>query len=198
MLNLLVYIQGESDTTRQNSQWVTGCFQSFNTNKSRIQFVYKINDVEFKRVKEIRDLGMCEKCLDPYTPVSISNTYLRSHLEYASIVCCPNYNTHVSNLKSIQKNFGKCALDCSGEIGIIYYHHNRYLLLNIKTLSYGRETTGAFFHLLSSRINSPALLGKVKLIAIIYLRTFVNSLQTVCNIFAIAHILRRTIVVYGV
>lgn len=108
---------------------------------------------------------ICCKFVDPYTLVSIYNAHVRSHLEYASIVWYPNYVTHVGKLESIQKRFIRYALrrlQWRDPI-VLPPYENRCRLLNIETLSRRREIAGAsfIFDLLSGRINSPALLGKI-------------------------------------
>lgn len=110
---------------------------------------------------------ICSKFVDPYTLLSIYNAHVRSHLEYASIVWYPNYITHVSKLESIQKQFVRYALRRLQwrDRFVLPPYENRCQLLNIDTLSKRRVIAGAsfIFDLLSGRINSHALLGKVNL-----------------------------------
>lgn len=110
---------------------------------------------------------ICARFIDPYTLVSIYNSHVRSHLEYASIVWYPSYDNHISKLESIQKNFLKYALRRLQwrDRYILPPYEHRCRLLNIETLSHRRETAGAsfIFDLLSGRIDSNALLGKVNI-----------------------------------
>jgi hypothetical protein len=56
----------------------------------------------------IRRIG--KEFRDPYTLKTLYNSFVRSHLEYASVVWNPYYGVHLKRIEDIQKKFLKFAL----------------------------------------------------------------------------------------
>jgi hypothetical protein len=59
----------------------------------------------------IRRIG--KKFSDPYTFKTLYNSFVRSHLDYASVVWNPYYGVHLKRIEAIQKKFLRFALRTS-------------------------------------------------------------------------------------
>lgn len=112
---------------------------SFTRKVNPISFNYNLNNCTLSRPEYIKDLGVTfdpkltftkhiEECTSgafkslgfilrnskDFTELSTLRslfvTFVRSKLEYASIVWSPNYNTHISSLEKVQRRFFKSSI----------------------------------------------------------------------------------------
>ena len=102
---------------------------------------------------------------DPYTLKILFVSFVRSHLEYASIIWNPYYNNSSIRLESIQKRFLVFALrrlprDENCPRYVLPPYLGRCLLLNIEPLSVRRQFFCAVFvrDIVMGRIDCPQLL----------------------------------------
>jgi hypothetical protein len=102
---------------------------------------------------------------DPYTIKTLYTCYVRSNLEYASVIWSPYYDIHSNRIERIQKRFLIFAfrqLPSSRQAGDFARepYINRLKLMNMQPLYKRREIAGTMFvrDLLCSRINCPELL----------------------------------------
>lgn len=132
---------------------IAKCFHiSFTRNKNKINYIYQFDNTPIAKCSSIRDLGVildstlsfrahieaiAEKAYKmlgfiiriskPFNEIAIMkllyNSFVRSHLEFASPVWSPHYQVHINRLQHIQDKF------------------IRYL--NIKTKSYCNNTNEA-------------------------------------------------------
>ena len=87
---------------------------------------------------------------DPYTLKVLYVSFIRSHLEYASIIWNPYYNNSSNRIESIQKRFFMFALrrfprDNNVPRYVLPSYLGRCLLLNIEPLSIRRKMCYAVF-----------------------------------------------------
>ena len=102
---------------------------------------------------------------DPYTLKILYTSYVRSHLEYASVIWNPYYENKSARIESIQKRFLIFALrhhprDVTIPRYILPPYNSRCALLNPDSLSNRRSIASAMFiyDLLTGRIDSPDIL----------------------------------------
>lgn len=101
---------------------------------------------------------------DPYTIKTLYITYVRSILEYCSIVWSPSAITHENRLESVQKQFLLFALRKLGWTRLpLPSYESRCMLINIQTLKERREFSMVSFvnDIVSNRIDSEELLSKL-------------------------------------
>lgn len=138
---------------------------------------YHINNQQLKRVTEYNDLEVlfdqkcdftkhielkvteayamfgilrriCSNMHNPMTLKSLYFAFVRSHLEYASIVWNPHYEIHNNNIESIQKKFTAYALT---HLGWHNYDHpmpsytHRCELLDLDSINRRRINSSIFF-----------------------------------------------------
>lgn len=174
--------------------------------KNPIIFNYKLNNNTITRVEKIKDLGVvfdrkldftdhieyitskarsllgfiyrCAKeFIDPYTLKTIYCSFVRSNLEYASVVWSPQYDTHIQSIESVQKHFIKLALrslSWNRDTFVLPPYENRCKLINLQTLAIRRDNASNVFlaDILRGDISSPILLRNINLYA--PARTFRN------------------------
>lgn len=105
---------------------------------------------------------------DPYTVKTLYVSYVRSILEYCSIVWSPFSVTHESRIESIQKQFLLFALRKLGWTRLpLPSYEARCMLINIQTLKERREFAMLSFvnDIVSQRIDSIELLSKLNFYA---------------------------------
>lgn len=107
---------------------------SFTKNKLKIKSPYSINDVDLRRVAEVRDLGVTldegwsfrthmERVIsesnritgfikrnssdfkNPGSIISLYYAFVHSKLSFASVVWNPRYNIHITRLERVQNRF---------------------------------------------------------------------------------------------
>jgi hypothetical protein len=161
---------------------------------SCVEAPYFLMDSQLCRVCEIRDLGVIfssnltfdkhvsyivskgfsllgfikrngKEFCDPLTIKSLFVTYVRSVLEYASVVWDPYYDIHSKRIESIQKQFLIFALRRLPHLNSGFVREpyiNRLALINLQTLESRRKVTCATFarDILCSKIYCPELLQK--------------------------------------
>lgn len=96
---------------------------------------------------------------DPYTIKTLYISYVRSILEYGSVVWSPYLPTHIARLESVQKQFLLFALRKLGWSSLPIYE-SRCMLINIETLEKRREIAKISFinDIISQRVKSEYLL----------------------------------------
>lgn len=105
---------------------------------------------------------------DPYTIKTLYITYVRSILEYCSIVWSPFSSTHENRIESVQKQFLLFALRKLGWTRLpLPSYEARCMLINIQTLKKRREFAMVSFvnDIVSHRIDSMTLLSKLNFYA---------------------------------
>jgi hypothetical protein len=99
---------------------------------------------------------------DPYTIKTLYILYVRSILEYCSVVWCPHQPIHVTRIESVQKQFLLFALrklGWSSNLSLPSYEA-RCMLINIETLEKRRDVAMISFvnDIISQRVKSEYLL----------------------------------------
>ena len=105
---------------------------------------------------------------DPYTIKTLYVAYVRSILEYCSIVWSPYMKKHEERIESIQKQFLLYALRKLGWTALpLPAYKARCMLINFQTLKERRDYAQVSFinDLVSQRIDSTVLLSKLNLYA---------------------------------
>lgn len=163
---------------------------TFSRKLNPIIFDYSLNDRVLTRVNEIRDLGVTldskltfiphiDKMLNkafkqlgfilrvskPFknslTYKLLYNSYVRSHLEFASVVWQPTFNTHADRIERVQHKFVKALDFRTGRTYVDYdtsvKHHN------IPLLSHRRDLFDVTFlyKLINNLIDAPKLLQNI-------------------------------------
>lgn len=168
------------------------CFHvSYFRSLNPIQPTFKIGSHNLTKLTSIRDLGIifdtslsfiphidhiipeaykvfafikrnCAEFSDPNTAKLIYTAFVRSKLEYASIVWDPQCSAHIVRIERIQKNFTKFALKNLFPAQMPPYR-SRFLLLGLQSLESRRKYQSAcfIFDLLNNNIDSPDLLSLV-------------------------------------
>lgn len=110
-------------------------------------------------------MRICSNMDEPYALKSVYVAFVRSRLEYASMVWQPYYNIHSNRIESIQKKFLVFALRNLGwNISyILPPYAARCGLIGLESLERRRINASVFFiyDLLKGVINSPELLSLV-------------------------------------
>lgn len=167
---------------------------SYTKKKELLSFDYNINGAVISRVDSVRDLGIIfdEKLsFVPYVQSVINSaikslgfvlrngrefcdvetlkllyiTYVRSRLEYSSVVWSPTYNIHISALERVQRKFLKSAVFMLDKVYPTRGYPEELLLerFNMSSLSTRRaEHSVIFLHKLwQGRLNCPSLLSEI-------------------------------------
>lgn len=103
---------------------------------------------------------------DPYTIKTLYISYVRSIIEYCSVVWCPYQPTHVARIESVQKQFLLFALRKLGWSSLrLPLYESRCMLINIETLEKRREIAQISFinDVMSQRVQSEYLLENLNL-----------------------------------
>lgn len=169
---------------------------TFCRNKTKIEVPYVLYDEVLERVCHIRDLGVifshdlsfsrhidqivckansmlgmikrnAKDFHDPLTLKTLYMSYVRSNLEYASVIWSPYYEVHSKRIESVQKQFLLYSLrrfpSSSSNINnfILEPYVNRLLLFNMRTLSQRREIAYAVFtrDVICNKVDCPELLS---------------------------------------
>lgn len=106
----------------------------------------------------------CHNFNDPYTIKTLYIAYVRSILEYCSIVWSPHTTTHEDRIESVQKQFLLYALRRLGWSSFaLPSDKSRCMLINIETLEERREFAMVSFvnNVISNRIDAIELLSKL-------------------------------------
>uniref|UniRef100_A0A0R3Q9H7 Reverse transcriptase domain-containing protein n=1 Tax=Brugia timori TaxID=42155 RepID=A0A0R3Q9H7_9BILA len=101
---------------------------------------------------------------DPYTIKTLYVAYVRSILEYCSIVWSPFQTTHINRIESVQKQFLLYALRKLGWTTFpLPSYEARCMLINIQTLEQRRKIAMVSFvnDIVSQRIDSAEILSKL-------------------------------------
>lgn len=105
---------------------------------------------------------------DPYTLKTLYITYVRSSLEYCSLVWSPHLVTYIDKIESVQKQFLLFALRNLGWTTFpLPSYESRCMLISLDTLKKRREFACLSFvnDIVSHRINAPILLQNLNFYA---------------------------------
>ena len=105
---------------------------------------------------------------DPYTIKSLYVSYVRSILEYCSVVWSPYMKVHEDRIESIQKQFLLYALRKLGwTVFPLPSYEARCLLINIQTLKERRDHAKVFYvnNIVSQHTDSSYILSRLNLYA---------------------------------
>ena len=167
---------------------------TFTRKISNIYFPYKLNAIDLKRVDRVRDLGIiydsrltfsqhvdfvvnksskmlgfiirtCRNFQNLKVMITLFNAYVRSVLEYNSIVFNPMFKKDSDRIEKIQKRFLKYLV--YRQTGIypknLSYEH---LIdqFNFSTLSYNRTNSGLKYlsKVLNNKVDDPEFLSNIK------------------------------------
>lgn len=168
---------------------------SYTRKHNTIQFPYSIIDATLSHLNEIKDLGVifdsklifgkhiemkiaksysmlgfvkriCYEFVNKDALKSIYCAHVRSHLEYASVVWSPLYNSYKIRIESIQKKF--IIFGLRREIVTNNYvlppYSDRCKRFNLETLEKRRDNAGIFFiyDILMGFVDSPNLLQLIE------------------------------------
>ncbi|KAG7296239.1 hypothetical protein JYU34_021353 [Plutella xylostella] len=163
---------------------------TFTRKQNTIDYTYNLHGDEIKRVYKIRDLGVIldsklhfnlhvdniinrafknlglilrlgQPFKDPSTYIILYYAYVRSTLEFCSVVWNPQYTVHIDRIEKIQNKFTK-ALDY--RVGNFFLDYKtsakRY---NLVSLQNRRKLIDAsfFFKILNNQVDSPTLLENI-------------------------------------
>lgn len=165
---------------------------SFHRKKSPLKFEYYLNNVALMRAYEVRDLGIildekltfnkhisyaiaksfamlgfimriCVEFRDPRTLKALYFAYVRSILEYGSVVWCPTYQVLIDRIESIQRRFVWfvfCKFGWQEYVRFAPYNFKCHLL-ELESLHCRRRNSGVIFvhDIFSGHIDSPNLLS---------------------------------------
>jgi hypothetical protein len=114
-------------------------------------------------------LGFIRRCAsefyDPYALKSLYAAFVRSILEYASVVWAPNYEIHIKRIESVQKKFVRYALRKLGwsDPFRLPEYTARCTLIDLQTLESRRDISAFCFvlNLLQAEIDSDELLNEL-------------------------------------
>lgn len=174
---------------------VAKCFcLSFTRKRSCVEFRYDVEGVELQRCTEFRDLGVTfdsklsfvshvntiiaasyrnlgfilrnsREFNDPKTFIVLFNAFVRSKLEYASIIWYPTYGIHSHNIEKIQRRFVKYVWFRSDGIypqrgiqsDLLLNRYNMVSLAQRRNLA----TVIFLYKLLNNQLDCAYLLGKM-------------------------------------
>lgn len=176
---------------------VSKCFNvTFHRNKTPVLMDYYIDGTKLERKLKVKDLGVmfdtkvsftehinyitsraysilgfikrnCWEMNDVYALKSVYCCYVRSVLEYASVVWNPNYDVHSKRIESVQKQFLLFALRKLGwsRRSNLPSYSSRCKLINLESLRARRLKSCALFAFdsVTGRIESPQLRSLLKI-----------------------------------
>lgn len=100
---------------------------------------------------------------DPYTRKLLYVSFVRSRLDYASMVWNPFYKTHCDRIERLQRKFIKFALLPLNYSDPLPHYISRCRLIHLETLSNRRAKSSVLFlyKLINGVIDCPLLLNKI-------------------------------------
>lgn len=129
---------------------------------SKMTFIEHYNTMVFKATNMLNFIKRFSyNFKDPYTLKTLFIAYVRSILEYCSVVWSPHIKTHETRIESVQKQFLLFALRKLGwTVFPLPSYIARCMLISLETLVKRREFASLSFvnDLIANRINSPELL----------------------------------------
>ena len=101
---------------------------------------------------------------NPNTKILLFNAYIRSNLEYCSVVWRPHYSTHSLRIERLQKRFVRHLAYTSGVAKVLGSYTERLRHFGMVTLEQRRDFLDALFlyKILNNHIDCPALLEQVR------------------------------------
>lgn len=170
---------------------ISKCFSlAFGRRMTVIDSSYYINGIQLQKVSKILDLGIvfdsklsfnlhidyimpkaysilafvkrnCKEFVNPYTRKLLYTTFVRSKLDYGSIVWNPYYAVHSNRIELLQKKFIKFALFSVHYCSPFPSYEARCRLIHLETLSNRRSKSSILFlyKLICGLIDCPALLS---------------------------------------
>ena len=129
---------------------------------SKMSFVEHYNTIILKATNMLNFIKRFSyNFQDPYTLKTLFIAYVRSILEYCSVVWSPHIKTHENRIESVQKQFILFALRKLGwTVFPLPSYNARCMLISLETLAKRREFASLSFvnDLIANRINSTELL----------------------------------------
>jgi hypothetical protein len=140
---------------------------------SKLDFPSHINSLvvkAFRMLVYIRRIG--KEFRGPYTLKTLYNSFVRSHLEYASVVWNPYYGVHLKRIGAIQKRFLRFVLRTLGwsrDIELPPYCQ-RCRLIDLAVFISRRRVLYALFisDVLSCKLDCPIILSLLRLNVCLY------------------------------
>jgi hypothetical protein len=131
---------------------------------AKLSFVPHINAMI---ANALRMLGFIKRIgkefKDPYTLITLFNSYVRSKLEYASIIWDPCFKIHSDRIENVQRRFLRFALRNLGwnSQSSLPPYCNRCRLVNLDLLYVRRRTACVLFigNVLVKKLDCPAILS---------------------------------------
>lgn len=101
---------------------------------------------------------------DPYTMKILFTSFVRSKLEYASVIWSPIASKHIGRIEKVQKSFLKFALRSLNFTDPIPSYESRCMLISLKTLESRRVIASIMFlhGITSGSIDCPELLSFIR------------------------------------
>lgn len=100
---------------------------------------------------------------DPYVIKSLYQSFVRSLLEYASVIWCPYYNINIARIEAVQKRFLRFALRGLpwSDVYNLPSYQSRLRLIDLESLENRRMIAKVVFlhRVLNSDIDSPGILN---------------------------------------
>lgn len=129
---------------------------------SKMTFTEHYNTIIFKATNMLNFIKRFSyNFQDPYTLKTLFIAYVRSILEYCSIVWSPHIKTHENRIESVQKQFLLFALrKLRWTVFPLPPYDARCMLISLESLAKRREFASLSFinDLIANRINAPELL----------------------------------------
>ncbi|KAG6464267.1 hypothetical protein O3G_MSEX014401 [Manduca sexta] len=167
---------------------------SFTRKRNPIIFPYHFNGTLIERNEVVRDLGVyfdskltmsthidtiiskayrnlgflirtCRPFSDPVSFKIVYYAYVRSVLEYASPVWCPNYNTYINRIESIQKKFVRHLNFVCKKASTAASYENICQTYGLITLKERRQVLdmGFLYDVIRSRLDCPEIVELISL-----------------------------------
>lgn len=163
--------------------------------KSPIEYTYLMKDVALDRVMEFKDLGVtfdtkgtfkkhvsiksskslammgfvrrtCVGFHDASTLKTVFFAHVRSHVEYASLVWMPHYESYKIDIERVQRRFTRHVINHTNPSQVVMPSYaDRMLLLNVSSLTNRRMMSCLLFahDVMTNRIHSDYIRSRFKL-----------------------------------
>lgn len=132
---------------------------------SKLSFVDHFSYVTSKSLKTLGFVNRSMKHFSLQSFKTVYSSFVRSTLEYASVVFNPYYKVHIQSLESVQNKFLRC---CAYRMGLVWgeYSYNEVLSsINMETLEIRRRNVDLLFlfNIINGNVSSAFLTESVRL-----------------------------------